>query len=79
MSASDSHAMRNKRSTLLAATCCVLAVLPLPAAEPAADDIKLVAPPANQREYQPQPLPDDTFLPSEEVSEDYPVPFPVDI
>lgn len=30
-------------------------------------------------EFTPRPLPADTFKPSEEVSEDFPVPFPVDI
>ena len=30
-------------------------------------------------EHQIKPLPNDTFKPSEKVSEDFPVPFPVDI
>jgi hypothetical protein len=30
-------------------------------------------------EYQIKPLPNDTFKPSEKVSEDFPVTFPVDI
>lgn len=30
-------------------------------------------------EYKFRPLPADTFKPSEKISEDYPVPFPVDI
>lgn len=30
-------------------------------------------------EHRFRPLPEDTFKPSEEISEDYPVPFPVDI
>ena len=30
-------------------------------------------------EHRPRKLPDDIFKPSEEVGEDYPVPFPVDI
>lgn len=30
-------------------------------------------------ENTPRPLPADTFKPSEEISEDFPVPFPVDI
>lgn len=30
-------------------------------------------------EYARRKLPADTFKPSEEISEDYPVPFPVDI
>jgi hypothetical protein len=30
-------------------------------------------------EHRVRPLPADTFKPSEEISEDYPVPFPVDI
>jgi hypothetical protein len=30
-------------------------------------------------EYSHRSLPADTFKPSEEISEDYPVPFPVDI
>lgn len=30
-------------------------------------------------EHRVRPLPFDTFKPSEEISEDYPVPFPVDI
>lgn len=30
-------------------------------------------------EHRVRPLPADTFKPSEDISEDYPVPFPVDI
>lgn len=30
-------------------------------------------------EYRFRPLPEDTFKPSEEIAEDFPVPFPVDI
>ena len=30
-------------------------------------------------EHRVRPLPFDTFKPSEEISEDYPVPFPIDI
>ncbi len=30
-------------------------------------------------EHRVRPLPADTFKPTEEISEDYPVPFPVDI
>ena len=30
-------------------------------------------------EYRQRSLPADTFTPSEEISEDFPVPFPVDI
>lgn len=29
--------------------------------------------------YKARPLPTDTFKPSEKISEDFPVPFPVDI
>ncbi len=61
--------MRNKylRLVVLAG---VLAITPLRAAEPPADA---------GLEYQPQPLLDDVFVPSKEISEDYPIPFPVDI
>jgi hypothetical protein len=34
---------------------------------------------SNRPEHQARPLPTDTFNPSEEISEDFPVPFPVDI
>ena len=41
------------------------------------------APPAipagGRPEYTPKKLPNDTFKPSEKISEDFPVPFPVDI
>lgn len=30
-------------------------------------------------EHRARPLPADTFTPSEDISEDFPVPFPVDI
>lgn len=61
----------------------LLGVLPVPAsAQPAAS-----APPAAPApqaeselpEYRTKSLPTDTFKPSEEVSEDYAVPFPADI
>ena len=35
--------------------------------------------PAAQPEYRTRALPTDTFKPSEQVSEDYAVPFPADI
>lgn len=35
--------------------------------------------PAERPEYRARSLPSDTFAPSEQVSEDYPVPFPEDI
>jgi hypothetical protein len=80
-SGSDWPAMRNNRYLLF---CCVLLCTevaltaePAPAAaapteQPAADD-------RTRPERQFRPLPADTFTPSEEISEDFPVPFPVDI
>jgi hypothetical protein len=36
-------------------------------------------PSADNPEYKIKTLPNDTFKPSEKISEDFPVPFPVDI
>ena len=36
-------------------------------------------PSGGRPEYTPKKLPNDTFKPSEKISEDFPVPFPVDI
>lgn len=36
-------------------------------------------PSAGSAEYKIKKLPNDTFKPSEKISEDFPVPFPVDI
>ena len=36
-------------------------------------------PSADNPEYKIKKLPNDTFKPSEKISEDFPVPFPVDI
>ena len=76
MSAFDWRAMRNKMLslTLLA---WVSSAAQLDAAETDADIAPARA--ADRAEYRPQALPDDVFTPSEEVSEDYPVAFPVDI
>ncbi|MEX2479971.1 MAG: hypothetical protein WD928_03820 [Gammaproteobacteria bacterium] len=80
MSASDWPAMRNKGLVLLCAVLCFTAAV-------AAQDSAQRGPPPEQRdandgrlpEHQLRSLPDDTFKPSEEISEDFPVPFPVDI
>ena len=70
------------RSSRLALIGCVLlcaemamAADPAPAAPanpPTTDD-------RTRPERQLRPLPADTFTPSEEISADFPVPFPVDI
>jgi len=63
---------------LLAATLCAVAIAaraedPPPAPPPApADDTE-------RPEYRARALPTDTFKPSEQVSEDFAVPFPADI
>ena len=50
------------------------------AAEPPVDDTgKPSQDAAAGLEYQTQPLLDDVFVPSKEISDDYPIPFPVDI
>lgn len=43
--------------------------------QPPGDDTEAAALP----EHRVRPLPSDTFKPSEDISEDFPVPFPVDI
>ncbi|MCB1749879.1 MAG: hypothetical protein KDK06_22095 [Gammaproteobacteria bacterium] len=45
----------------------------------AADQAPPPEPPPDHPEHRFRPLPEDTFKPSEEISEDFPVPFPVDI
>lgn len=69
-------------------TVCWLAMLGVAAPLPAEEAVSTppprrgeAAPAAVQDlpEYHARPLPKDTFKPSEQVSEDYPVAFPVDI
>lgn len=70
--------MRSKRQRhgiAVAVLLAMFAAVPAPAANEPAE----TAPPAERPEHKFRPLPDDTFKPSEEVSEDFPVPFPVDI
>ena len=43
------------------------------------DSTDASANPPARPEYSARPLPADTFSPSEEISEDFPVPFPADI
>ena len=79
MSVSAWRAMRGRQlsCSLLAG---LLIMTPLRAAEPPAADAR--QPPheaVTGLEYQPQPLLDDVFVPSKEISDDYPIPFPVDI
>ena len=50
-----------------------------PAAPPTAPDAAPAPPSTARPEYEFRPLPADTFKPSEEIVEDFPVPFPVDI
>lgn len=67
-----------RRALLLAA----LAVAPGLAQAQAAQQQPPPGPPTalpDQPEYRVKALPTDTFKPSEEVSEDHPVPFPADI
>jgi hypothetical protein len=73
--------MRSERALLRALAFAFLATAGLAGAaeKDEAPPAPPAPPPSGQREYEAQPLPDDTFKPSEEVSEDYPVPFPVDI
>ena len=79
MSAFDWHVMRNRIFTL-ALLVVMLSFSPLRAAEPDANiDVAQPRPRSDLKEYLPQALPDDVFTPSEEASEDYPLPFPVDI
>lgn len=79
MSVSGWRAMRSRRlpcGLLLG----LLAMAPLCAAEPPVDDTgKPSQDAAAGLEYQTQPLLDDVFVPSKEISDDYPIPFPVDI
>ena len=81
MSALGLHGMRNKAFLM----GCIFCILATPAAaqtraeverdqENKSADFKTAKP-----EYSRRALPADTFKPSEEISEDFPVPFPVDI
>ena len=74
--------MRNKMLHLTSVVCIiVLAVGGLVNAQEQQDIGEEPPPiPAGGRpEYNPKKLPNDTFKPSEKISEDFPVPFPVDI
>ena len=61
----------------------VLVVVPLnTAAQDSARENQEAPPPkpsTGNPEYKIKKLPNDTFKPSEKISEDFPVPFPVDI
>ena len=61
----------------------VIVVVPLNTAAQDAAGQNQEAPPAKPSagnpEYKIKKLPNDTFKPSEKISEDFPVPFPVDI
>lgn len=79
MSVSGWRAMRSSRLPV-GLLLGLLAMAPLHAAEPTADDSSEPQEDAAAGlEYQPQPLLDDVFVPSKEISDDYPIPFPVDI
>ena len=80
MSGSDWPAMRSsvaQRGLLVAAL--FVAAAGVFAAEPATDKAANEQNEASLPEHRARPLPTDTFKPSEEISEDFPVPFPVDI
>ena len=76
--------MHNKRNTYTLSAVLLSVMLswsnPRPSAEedeqlPSGHQLDQEAKP----EHRVRPLPADTFKPTEEISEDYPVPFPVDI
>ncbi|MGD9602425.1 MAG: hypothetical protein AB7O21_13605 [Gammaproteobacteria bacterium] len=76
---SDARRLRPVRRGLAAVALCALALAtraeppaaPSPAPAPAEDP--------ERPEYRARALPTDTFKPSEQVSEDFAVPFPADI
>ena len=75
------HGMRNK-AFLLGLVLCIVATPA--AAQTRAEverekEIKASEFKTSKPEYSRRTLPADTFKPSEEISEDFPVPFPVDI
>ena len=80
MSAFASRAMRNNRWRWSLVLLGALAVTRLGANEPA-DSSADIAPArvVDHAEYHSQSLPNDIFVPTEGVVEDYPVAFPVDI
>lgn len=69
--------MRNKDILAVALVLAAIGVTGIVAAEDSTATEN--EPPPNRPENTVRPLPADTFLPSEEISEDFPVPFPVDI
>ncbi len=73
------HNKKRPHSVLLSAlgALCLNASLLYAQNKPPAQENK--SPPEKLPEYHAKPLPDDTFKPSEQVSEDFPVAFPVDI
>ena len=63
-------------------TTIMLAMTDLRAAQSGADAENETPPPipsSGKPEYKIKSLPNDSFKPSEKISEDFPVPFPVDI
>lgn len=74
--------MRNKRllACLLACACAgSMAHAQEPVQQDATRDGKTRNADSDRPEFTRRSLPSDTFKPSEEISEDFPVPFPVDI
>lgn len=82
MSGFGSHAMHNNFRLTALLLLCVIS-LPVAAQAPSTSGEEDAEPPAGGESSKPEhtrrALPADTFKPSEEVSEDFPVPFPVDI
>lgn len=79
MSASGLHVMHNK-AFIVGLVLCIVATPAMGQTEEEREQAKQ-APDfkTGNAEYTRRSLPADTFKPSEEISEDYPVPFPVDI
>lgn len=74
---SDAHRLRPVRRGLAAVALCALALATR--AEPPAAPAPAPAEDPERPEYRARALPTDTFKPSEQVSEDFAVPFPADI
>ena len=64
-------------AALIACLVCSAAVLAQEQQSP--DEEQPPIAPGGRPEYTKKKLPNETFKPSEKISEDFPVPFPVDI
>ena len=68
-----------RTATTLAFLCCFVATASMAQEQQAPREEPPPISSSGRPEYAKKKLPNETFKPSEKISEDFPVPFPVDI